>query len=133
MTSKELAQLARERLWIAEVGFDPDGSVTFNAEGLGAALDASRRMLARGRPPGWVAFGLFDDLELAEAACDAMEAYLCRYVEHHGQPKPITLRDQLAELVREWKARESEEETKDEEVTASDLVAVPSNDEHWEH
>lgn len=118
MTSKQLVHLARDHLWIAEVGFGTDGSVTFNVEGLGAALDASRRLLTHGRPPGWVAFALCESLEMAQAACDMMEEYLCRYAEDHGRPKPITLRDKLMELIRECQERETERELDDEETAA---------------
>ncbi|MBN1395501.1 MAG: hypothetical protein JW959_10795 [Pirellulales bacterium] len=130
MTNEKLIELARERLWVSEVGYYPDGRVVFNADSLATALDASKRLLCRGRPPTWVSFALCSSLEMAQATCDAMEEYLCRYAESHGQKKPVTLLDQIAELVRESYSTDSEEGEEDEEVTAS---AIGVDEEPWEH
>ncbi|NLT78273.1 MAG: hypothetical protein GXX98_17270 [Planctomycetes bacterium] len=121
-----LIQMARQKLWLAEAGFDEEGNITLNADSLAGALDANCRLLVKGRQPTWVPFAIAESVEVAQSCCDVLEEAICRYALEHGQPKPITLHDQLIKLVRQWQDRE--EETEDAKVTVPAEVAG-----RWEH
>jgi len=127
-----LIQVARQKLWLAEAGFDEEGNITLNADSLAGALDANCRLLVKGRQPGWVPFAITESVEVAQSVCDVLEEAICRYALDHGQPKPITLRDRLTELVRQWQARESEEEA-EEEAEGEEATAPATSAGQWEH
>jgi hypothetical protein len=67
-----LIDTARQKLWVAEAGYDEEGELTTNATGLDEALDANCRLLAKGERPVWYPFGIFETVEAAQAACDAL-------------------------------------------------------------
>lgn len=138
---QRLIELAVKRLWVAEVSIDRDGEICFNIATLDESLRATCRLSAKGRPATWAPFALCASPEAADVACDTLLSNIRRIARENGRRAPRTTEEKLARLMRrsawQWANQqcknEPDNEMEDEEVASANMVAVPSDEEQWEH
>ena len=98
MTNDLLADMARQRLWVASYSIDDRGEVAFDVDGLDVLLDGNCRLGARGKTSGYSPFALCTSLDEANEVCDMLLKHMTKIARANGRRPPRSLERKVGRL-----------------------------------